>query len=172
MTASPEYRPTARAEHCYELLRAAYIRDQVEKARVPDVKGVASYFRRFLTVISLKQRYPGHARQAALVASQCQGAAYLGRYVVVVDDDIDVYDINDILWAMCSRADPVDATEIIRRCWSGSLDPIIPKDRKGFSSRMIIDACRPFEWMANFPPAAEIDADVSEEFNGEVEGTV
>src|SRR5882724_1177295 len=58
MTASPEYRPTARAEHCYELLRAAYIRDQVEKAGVPDVKGVASYFPRFLTVISIKQRYP------------------------------------------------------------------------------------------------------------------
>ena len=159
ITASPEYHPTARAEHCYELLRAAYIRDQVEKAGVPDVKGVASYFRRFLTVISIKQRYPGHARQAALVASQCQGAAYLGRYVVIVDDDIDVYDISDVLWAMCSRADPVDATEIIRRCWSGPLDPIIPKDRKGFSSRMIIDACRPFEWMANFPPAAKIDAE-------------
>jgi UbiD family decarboxylase len=31
ITASPEYRPTARAEHCYELLRAAYIRDQVER---------------------------------------------------------------------------------------------------------------------------------------------
>src|SRR2546422_2909872 len=73
MTASPEYRPTARAEHCYELLRAAYIRDQVEKAGVPDVKGGASYFPRFLTVISIKQRYPGHARQAALVASQCPG---------------------------------------------------------------------------------------------------
>jgi len=33
-----------------------------------------------------------------------------------MDDDIDVYDINDVLWAMCSQADPVDATEIIRRC--------------------------------------------------------
>lgn len=98
----------------------------------------------------------------ALGTSHSFGAAYLGRYVVVVDDDIDVYDINDIndvLWAMCSRADQVDATEIIRRCWSGPLEPIIPKDRKGFSSRMIIDACRPFEWMANFPPAAEVDAE-------------
>ncbi|MGZ8490234.1 MAG: UbiD family decarboxylase, partial [Candidatus Binatia bacterium] len=156
MTASPEYRPTARAEHCYELLRAAYIRDQVEKAGVPDVTAVASYFRRFLTVLAIKQRYPGHARQAGLIASQCQGAAYLGRYIVVVDDDIDAYDINDVLWAMCSRADPVDSADIIRRCWSGPLDPIIPKDRKGFSSRMIIDACRPFEWRDKFPPAAHI----------------
>ena len=77
ITASPEYRPTARAEHCYELLLAAYIRDQIEKAGVPDVKGVASYFRRFLTVVSITQRYPGHARQAGLVASQCQAALIL-----------------------------------------------------------------------------------------------
>jgi 4-hydroxy-3-polyprenylbenzoate decarboxylase len=119
---------------------------------------VASYFRRFLTVISIRQRYPGHARQAALIASQCQGAAYLGRYVVVVDDDIDAYDIDDVLWAMCSRADPVDSAEILRRCWSGPLDPIIPPERKGFSSRMIIDACRPFEWRDQFPPPAQISA--------------
>lgn len=160
ITASPEFRATARAEQCYEMLRAAYIHDQVEKAGVPDVKAVASYFRRFLTVVSIRQRYPGHARQTALVASQCQGGAYLGRYVVVVDDDIDVYDINDVLWAMCSRSDPVDAVEIIRRAWSGPLDPIIPKERKGFSSRMIIDACRPFEWRDKFPPAAEISRDL------------
>jgi len=80
--------------------------------------------------------------------------------VVVVDDDIDVYEINDVLWAMCSRSDPVDAVEIIRRAWSGPLDPIIPKERKGFSSRMIIDACRPFEWRDKFPPAAEISRDL------------
>jgi 4-hydroxy-3-polyprenylbenzoate decarboxylase len=131
ITASPEYRPTARAEHCYELLRAAYIRDQVEKAGVPDLRGVASYCRRFLTVVSIKQCYPGHARQAGLIASQCQGGASSGRYVVVVDDDIDVYDISDVLWAMCSRSDPVNAVEIIRRCWSGPLDPIIPKNQEG-----------------------------------------
>ena len=57
---------------------------------------------------------------------------------------------------MCSRADPVDSADIIRRCWSGPLDPIIPKERKGFSSRMIIDACRPFEWRDKFPSAAHI----------------
>jgi 4-hydroxy-3-polyprenylbenzoate decarboxylase len=44
-------------------------------------------------------------RQAGLVAGQCQGAAYLRRYVVVVDDEIDAYDINDVLWAMCNRAE-------------------------------------------------------------------
>ena len=75
---------------------------------------------------------------------------------------IDVYDINDVLWAICSRSDPVDAVEIIRRAWSGPLDPIIPKERKGFSSRMIIDACRPFEWRDKFPPAAQISRDLQD----------
>jgi hypothetical protein len=37
--------------------------------------------------------------------------------------------------AMCSRADPVDAVEIIRRYWSGPLDPIIPKERS--STRVV-----------------------------------
>jgi 3-polyprenyl-4-hydroxybenzoate decarboxylase len=69
------------------------------------------------------------------------------------------HDIKDVLWAMCSRADPLDSAEILRRCWSGPLDPIIPPERKGSSSRMIIDACRPFEWRDKFPPAAEISAE-------------
>ena len=60
---------------------------------------------------------------------------------------------------MYSHADPVDAVEILRRCWNGPLDPIIPRERKGFSSRMIIDACRPYEWRDRFPPAAEISAE-------------
>jgi hypothetical protein len=33
--------------------------------------------------------------------------------------------------------------EIFRRCWSGPLDPIIPAEKKGFNSKMIMDACRP-----------------------------
>ena len=86
-----------------------------------------------------------------MIAAQCQTGAYLGRYVVVVDDDIDVYDMNDVLWAMCTRVDPPVDTDFIRRAWSGPLDPVIPKDQKGFSSRAIIDATRPYEWMKDYP---------------------
>jgi hypothetical protein len=44
--------------------------------------------------------------------------------------------------------------DLIRRAWSGPLDPIVPKDKKGFSSRAIIDATRPYEWMKDFPPVS------------------
>jgi UbiD family decarboxylase len=139
-------------------VKAALIWDQVEKAGVPDVKGVWCHEAgggRLLNIISIKQRYPGHARQAALVASQVHAGAYLGRYVIVVDDDIDPTNTFDVLWALATRSDPAESIEILRRCWSGPLDPRIQPGKKGFNSRAVIDACRPFEWMKDFPPVAE-----------------
>jgi 4-hydroxy-3-polyprenylbenzoate decarboxylase len=39
----------------------------------------------------------------------------------------------------------------MRRCWSNPIDPIIPPEERGFQSRGIIDACRPYEWIHEFP---------------------
>jgi len=139
-------------------VKAALIWDQVEKAGVPDVKGVWCHEAgggRLLNIISIKQRYPGHARQALVAASQVHAGAYLGRYVIVVDDDIDPTNTFDVLWALSTRSDPVESIDIVRRCWSGPLDPRIQPGKKGFNSRALIDACRPFEWMKDFPPVAE-----------------
>ncbi|MBI2998273.1 MAG: UbiD family decarboxylase [Deltaproteobacteria bacterium] len=139
-------------------VKAALIWDQVEKAGVPDVKGVWCHEAgggRLLNIISIKQRYPGHARQALVAASQVHAGAYLGRYVIVVDDDIDPTSTFDVLWALSTRSDPVESIDIVRRCWSGPLDPRIQPGKKGFNSRALIDACRPFEWMKDFPPVAE-----------------
>jgi len=147
-------------------LKAALVWDDLEKAGVPDIQGVwyheaagAAYL--FL-VVSVKQRYPGHARQAGIIATQCHAAAYLGRYTVVVDEDIDPSNLDEVLWAVCTRSDPEQDIEILRRCWSGPLDPIIPKERKGFNSRAIIDATRPFEWLQEFPPVAKSSRELRE----------
>ncbi|MFQ5852280.1 MAG: hypothetical protein ACE5JU_17075, partial [Candidatus Binatia bacterium] len=101
-------------------------------------------------------RYPGHAKQAAIVACQCHAGAYLGRYAVVVDDDIDVTSLDEVVWAICTRSDPASSIDVLRRTWSGPLDPIIPRGQKGFNSRAIIDATRPFEWRDSFPPVSQI----------------
>ena len=45
------------------------------------------------------------------------------------------------------------------------LDPAIPRERKGFNSRAIIDATRPYEWKDKFPP---VNA-VSDELKGELD---
>lgn len=160
---SPPGRPPAELGWYRSYLRSALVWDELEKAGVPDVKGVwltVSGGSRLVLVVAIKQRYPGHARQAAIVASQCHAGAYLGRYVIVVDDDIDPSNTDDMIWAMASRSDPATDIEIIRRCWSGPLDPIIEPGKKGFNSRAIIDACRPYEWMKQFPKVAESSKEV------------
>ncbi|TFG58412.1 MAG: UbiD family decarboxylase, partial [Spirochaetales bacterium] len=110
---------------------------------------------RMFNIVSIKNSYPGHSRQAGMITSQCHAGAYLGRYVIVVDDDIDPSNTFDVLWAIASRSEPTESIEIIRSCWSGPLDPRIPEDRKGLNSRAIIDACRPYQWRKKFPPVAE-----------------
>ncbi len=147
----PPNRPYTGASYHMDLFRAAMVWEQMEAAGVPDVRGVWGCMAQFWTFIAIHQRYPGHARQAALVASQCHAGAYMSRFFVVFDDDVNIFNINDVLWAMATRVDPEHSIEILRRCWSGPLDPIIPPERKGFNSKMIIDACRPFEWRDKFP---------------------
>jgi 4-hydroxy-3-polyprenylbenzoate decarboxylase len=140
------------------VVKSAMIWDELEKAGVPNVQGVWCHEAgggRMFNTVSIKQSYAGHARQAAMVASQCHAGAYLGRYVVVVDEDIDPSNTFDVLWAIASRSEPAESIDIIRRCWSGPLDPRIPVGKKGMNSRAIIDACRPYEWKDDFFPVVE-----------------
>jgi 4-hydroxy-3-polyprenylbenzoate decarboxylase len=131
--------------------------DEVERAGLSGVQGVWCHeagAARLFNVISIKQAFDGHAKQAGLLASACQSGSYLGRFVVVVDEDIDPTNTFDVLWAMSTRCDPVEDIEIIRRAWSGPLDPRIPRGQT-HNSRAVISAVRPFHRLADFPPVAE-----------------
>jgi UbiD family decarboxylase len=149
----PLLKPSAGDNIHFSLMRSSLVWNALDEAGVPDVKGVWCHpsCGRFLTVVSIKQRYPGHARQTGMIASQCRTGAYLGRYVIVVDDDVDITDSEEVLWVLSSRSDPAQSIEILRRAWSGPLDPRIPRDEVGHSSRAVIDATRPYEWRDKFP---------------------
>ena len=139
------------------VIKSAMIWDQVEKAGLSGVQGVWCHEAgggRLFNIISIKQAYAGHAKQAGLLAAGAHAGNYLGRFVIVVDDDIDPTNSFDLIWAMSTRCDPVEDIDFIRRAWSGALDP---RKRKGdaHNSRAIIDACRPYEWIKDFPPVAE-----------------
>ncbi|HTH96423.1 MAG TPA: hypothetical protein VL574_03345, partial [Stellaceae bacterium] len=79
--------------------------------------------------------------------------AYIGRFMIVVDDDVDPSDIQEVLWAMCTRCDPVEDIDFVRKAWSGPLDPRLPKGVTT-GSRAVIDACRPWERINTFPKVA------------------
>ncbi len=155
---SPPVKPPSELAYYRAFLRAAAIDEELKAAGIPDVTGVWCHEvggSRLFNVIAIKQRYAGHAKQTAVVASQCHAGAYLGRFTVVVDEDIDVMNLDEVMWAICTRCDPEKDIDILRRCWSGPLDPIIPPGQKGHNSRALIDATRPFEWRDQFPRVAE-----------------
>jgi UbiD family decarboxylase len=105
-----------------------------------------------MTVIALKQRYAGHAKRAGLVAA---ANTYMGRIIVLVDDDVDPSSLADVMWAVATRAEPSEDVDIIRNAWSSSLDPRIPASHRSIgltsNSKMIIDACIPFQHIETYP---------------------
>jgi 4-hydroxy-3-polyprenylbenzoate decarboxylase len=142
------------------VMKAGMIWDEVERAGLSGVAGVWVHEfggARMFNVIAVKQAYPGHARQAGLLAAGCQSASYLGRFVVVVDEDVDPTDLFEVMWAICTRCDPAGDIEFIRRAWSGPLDPLLDR-ASSTNSRAIIDACRPFERLDDFPMVARASA--------------
>lgn len=114
-------------------------------------------------VISIEQLYSGHSRQVGLIASQYHKVA--GRYTVVVEEDIDPANLEQVIWAMITRALPDQSIQILPRCRSGSADPAISLDEKKkyqvvpkplHAARVVIDACRPLEWKKDWYPIARV----------------
>ncbi|MCH8198619.1 MAG: UbiD family decarboxylase, partial [Chloroflexi bacterium] len=106
---------------------------------------------------------PGHSKQVGMATASCHAGAYANRFVVVVDDDIDPTDTNEVLWAMCTRTDVIDDIDVMKRCWSTSLDPMAyagEGEGEGYyNNRMIIDACRPYDRLATFPEVVRTSDD-------------
>jgi len=158
LTCARPGRPPSDYSFAKGVIKSAMIWDELEKAGLPQVRGVWCHEAgggRLFNIVAIEQAYPGHARQAGMLAAQVHAGAYLGRFVVVVDHDIDPSNTFDVIWAMSSRVDPVEDIDFIRRAWSGPLDPRIPPGQKGHNSRAVIDATRPYEWRDRFPPVAE-----------------
>ncbi|MBI2934004.1 MAG: UbiD family decarboxylase [Chloroflexi bacterium] len=159
----PPDRPPGDSTYYLCVMRSAMLFTALLEGGIPDVRGVwfSELGERFWITVSIKQRYAGHAKQAALVASQHRLGAFLGRFVVVVDEDIDPTDIKEVIWAMCTRCDPERNIDILRHTWSSSVDPTIRKPVVGpVNSRAIVDACKPFEWMNEFPPEIKMSPDL------------
>ncbi|HJO38932.1 MAG: UbiD family decarboxylase [Vicinamibacterales bacterium] len=165
LTMASPMRPPSDFSFSKCVMKSGMIWDEIEHAGLNDVQGVWCHeagAARLFNVVSIRQAYGGHARQAALLAASCQSGSYLGRYVVVVDEDIDPTDLFEVLWAISTRSNPVDDIEILRQTWSGPLDPMLrPGER--MNSRAIIDACRPFEWRDEFAPVARASPELRDE---------
>ncbi|MBM2832180.1 MAG: ubiD, partial [Dehalococcoidia bacterium] len=165
MLGSPPGKPPNDTEYPHGIISNVMFENELKRNGISDVKGVCTHeiIGAMFVAISIKQRYAGQARQAGLLAASLPVRGIMaGRYIIVVDDDIDVTNLKEVLWALCTRSDPAKSIEILHNLRSTPLDPMIRKPASLYvQSKAIIDACRPFDWRNEFPEAITISPEMT-----------
>ncbi|OLF05970.1 ubiquinone biosynthesis protein UbiD [Actinophytocola xinjiangensis] len=154
--------PPGKPPHDYSYMRSvmksSMILDALLATGLPEVREVWAHEEgggRQLLAVSIDQKYAGHARQAGLLTSQLPAAAYMNKFVIVVDSDVDTRSLSEVMWAVCTRTEPAADIEILRKTWGSRVDPLADPGAPRYNTRAVIDACRPFERLADFPVVAE-----------------
>ena len=96
-----------------------------------------------MAVVSMKKSYPGHAKRIMLGVWSFLRQFMYTKFVIVTDDDVNVRDWNDVIWAMTTRMDPVRDTTIIENTPIDYLDFASPVS--GLGSKMGMDATNKWE---------------------------
>jgi 4-hydroxy-3-polyprenylbenzoate decarboxylase len=113
---------------------------------------------RFLAIISMKQMYPGHVDQVLTASISTEMGAYGLKTVIVVDEDIDPWDIPRVMYALSFRFQP-NRCQVIKRGRSTPLDPSLPIDAREITGRLLLDATIPYEWKEK-PIPIELDKEI------------
>lgn len=91
----------------------------------------------FLAVVAVRS---AGARDARNVLLAVLGSRKRGKYNIVVDDDVDIFDMDRVLHAMCTRSEPAEDTIVVPDVAPVALDPAA---QNGVASVLGLDATRP-----------------------------
>lgn len=104
----------------------------------------------------------GDAMHALLAAAGRKRSGGMERFFVVVDSDIDITDINHVLWAIFTRVDPSRSLQVLRTPTT-AIDPRLSPARRAAGDMtmgiVLIDACKPFSWKDQFPKSNRFSED-------------
>ena len=129
------------------ILEDAYIGKVIERSFLPLIKMLhpevvdfsmppAGWFQG-LAIVSIKKRYPGQAKKV-MMGLWGMGQLALTKMIIVVDSDVNVHNVNEVIWAITTRSDAARDTIIINNTPTDTLDPASPKVNLG--SKLGIDA--------------------------------
>ena len=114
------------------ILEDAYIGKVIERSFLPlirmfhpevvDFSMPAAGWFQGIAIISIKKRYPGQAKKV-MMGLWGMGQLSLTKMFVVVDDDVNIHDMNDVIWAVTTRTDAARDTIIIDNTPTDTLDP-------------------------------------------------
>jgi 4-hydroxy-3-polyprenylbenzoate decarboxylase len=91
-----------------------------------------------MAVVSMKKQYPGHAKRLMMGVWSFLRQFMYTKFVIVTDDDVDVRNWEDVIWAMTTRMDPTRDTVLIDNTPIDYLDFASPVS--GLGSKMGMDA--------------------------------
>lgn len=91
-----------------------------------------------LAIVSMKKQYPGHAKRVMMGVWSFLRQFMYTKFVIVVDDDIDIRKWEDVIWAITTRMDPIRDTVLIDNTPIDYLDFASPIS--GLGSKMGMDA--------------------------------
>ncbi len=134
---------------------------QLLNMKIPGLKAVycpPEASGRFMAIISMTQMYPGHVDQVLTAAISTEMGAYGLKTVIVVDDDIEPWDIPRVMYALSFRFQP-NRSQVIKRGRSTPLDPSLPINAREITGRLLMDATIPYEWKDK-PIPIELDPEM------------
>ena len=114
-----------------------------------------------MALVRIKKAYPGHARRVMMgVWSHLRQFMYT-KFIVVVDEDVDVRDWKEVIWALTTRMDPARDTMMVEHTPIDYLDFASPVS--GLGSKMGLDATNkwPGETQREWGRTITMDADVT-----------
>ena len=123
------------------VLREMEIRNALSRT-IPNVKAVhvpTAGCSAFVAFVSIQQTRPGEAKHAIPIVF---GVDHYVKLVVIVDDDIDVYDESDVLWALATRVQADRDLVVISGSLGSMVDPSATE--QGLTAKIGIDATKPF----------------------------
>ena len=91
-----------------------------------------------MAVVSMRKQYPGHAKRVMFGIWSFLRQFMYTKFIVVTDDDIDVRDWQQVIWAITTRVDPARDTTLVENTPIDYLDFASPVS--GLGSKMGIDA--------------------------------
>src|SRR5574341_1996531 len=164
--------PSCEQSGFFSIIRSAKIWDDLDKLGIPGICGVYSHPAAAggfgMTIISLEQRHAGHAAQVLALAAQVPGGAYYTKWIIAVDEDVDPTDMNQVIWAMASRCNPVDDIDIQRNTWSTWLDPTQnPPEKRPYGSKALINACKEHRYLPVFSKRTALRREMYDKVAGE-----
>ncbi len=111
-----------------------------------------------LAVVSLKKQYPGHAKRVMFGVWSFLRQFMYTKFIIVTDDDINIRDWKEVIWAMTTRVDPARDTLLVENTPIDYLDFASPVS--GLGSKMGIDATNkwPGETSREWGTAIRMDA--------------